>query len=466
MPAYKSQKWSNKSTWSEIVELSNTTERDADEYGRRRYLEALRSPAPGQYLADRLRQDQRLRGLVYNAVDAFAKQAVSAERQFHQFHDEAKSGSDQDNKTPLPRNHPCARLFDRPNPQNSFRQLFWKVVQQLKLTGTSLLWKVTDGLDRPVELWSVPTGTATPLGLSSQYPDGAYRVMPFYPGPLATVPGAWTTGGVVVDAKNIVTTRLPSPLVEKDGYSPLDACDQILDTLEMIDRARMNQVRRGAHPSSVMEIDPNVKYPDEMDLERIRAQSSVLLGGPERAGAIAVLGPGQKLVPYASSNIEAGWIETYNQLMDVLLGTFGVTKSLTFTGDDTNYAGLYAALKQFNMFSLQPFLDVIADSWNLQLVWPTWGDKICLSFDPPKVDDEAILEQQLTNDLKCGARTINEIRVARGYPEVPWGETRAIQVRETEKITTDKGIDEPTEEEGQREDNLAATRDYIDVDNG
>ncbi len=399
-----------------------------DEIARERYLTAMRSPAPVNWFSDHLREDQRLRGAVYVAIKVLADQAAAAEVKFHKWAEDARMGGDQDAKEPLPRKHPLVRLLTRPNAHDSKGLLLRRNVQQLCLTGSALNWRVDNGLNVPIELWNVPTGTYQPLPISARYPDGAYRVLPYFPGPLAQVPGIWSAGGVAVDAKNMLAVRLPHPLVYQEGQSPLSACDLALDTIDSIDRARMSTMRRGINPGAVAELDPNVKYPDDAELRRIQQQMFQLVGGPDKAGKLAVLGAGMKLEPWLPNGIEVGWIDSWNQLTGFVLSVFGVTKSLAFMSEDTNYAALYATLKQFNLFSLCPLLDLIADAFNHQLVWPFFGEDVCVSFEPKKIDNEELTELQLANDIKAGIRLNNEIRVLRGLPETdePWGKERAF----------------------------------------
>lgn len=400
---------------------------DPDEVARERTLAGYRSPAPNNWISDHLAEDRRMRGAVYVAIKVLMDQAASAELRAYRWHEDARLGGDQDAREPLPRSHDMAKVMLFPNRRESGAYLRRKIVQQLSLTGTSLLWRVDDGLGMPIETWSVPTGTYQPVPVSSRYPDGAYRIMPYYPGPLALTPGAWTAGGVVVDANHMVAIRQPHPLVQAEGLSPLAACDLALDTIESIDQARLSQTRQGANPSAVAEMDPTVQFPDGPGLIRLQQELLQLVGGPNRAGKIITLSPGVSLKPWSEGKVEVGWIDSWSQLVGFVMSVFGVAKSLAFMQEDVSYAVLFAALKQFNLFTLCPLLDMITDAMNMQLVWPFWGPDYCLELVPKKVDDDTVVEAQLTNDLKAGIRLVNEIRVLRGLEKTTeeWGEERA-----------------------------------------
>ena len=399
----------------------------ADELGREQYVAAMRSPAPVNWYSNHLGETQRIRGCVYVALKVLADQAASAECKAYKWDPDARMEGDTSAKVALPRDHPVSRIIHRPNRWDTGGMLRRRIVQQLCATGTGLLWRVDDGLSTPRDLWCIPTGTYQPVGPCPPYPDGAYRIMPWYPGPLAYIPGAWSAGGVVVGASHIVAIRLPHPLVQHEGFSPLSACNTEMDTIDSINTARYSMARRRADPSAMVECDGAHKLPDGPELTRLRADLTNLLGGPNKAGAIGILPPGLALKPWEHGTVEVGWIESWNQLVSFVLSVFGVTRSLAFLTEDASYATLYAMLKQFNLFTLCPLLDMISEGLNIQLVEPYFGEEYFIELVPKKIDDHQIVEQQLTTDLRAGLRTVNEIRKLRGLEHVkePWGEERA-----------------------------------------
>jgi phage portal protein BeeE len=402
-------------------------DQEADEVNRERYWLALNSPQPSQWLSDHLQESQRLTGAVYVAIKVLSDQASTADVNFFEWESDARLGHDQDAKKPLPRNHPLCRLIHRPNSIDSRGMLLRRIVQQLCLTGSSLLWRIDNGLEMPRELWSIPTGSYQPGSISSKYPSGYYSIQTWYPGPLAYIPGLTSPGGCIVSANNIIVTRFPHPLVYNEGNSPLNACALPLDTIESIDRARFTKMRRGIYPSAIASLDGNSKMPDKNELLRIRTMINQAIGGPDKAGLPAVLAPGMKLDTFGSDTIEVGWTESWSQLISFVLSIFGVTKSLAFMSEEASYASLYASLMQFNLFTMTPLLNMISDAMNHQLVEPFYGEDYCMEFVPRPVHDEQMKETQYVNDYQVGLRTIDEMRIARGLGKAPFegGEDRA-----------------------------------------
>jgi phage portal protein BeeE len=400
----------------------------ADVMARENYLAARRSPAPVNWWSDHLKESFRDIGAVYVAIKVLMDQAAAASLRLYQWEEEARMGNDLEHREALPRSHDLCRVFNHPNPKETGATLRRRRVQQLELTGTSLIWQVKDGFGRPHEQWNVPTGTYQPIAPSSVYPDGAYRIQPFWPGPLNLMPGAWNQGGVVVPARYITATRFPHPLTDQEGLSPLTACSLPLDTLNSIEQGRFARTQNAAKPDNVVEADPQILFPRGAELDRLKHELRQMYSGPWKTGSTVVLSPGLTMKSYGETDIEMGWVESWKQLMSFVMSIFGVSRQLAFQNEDTSYAILYAALKQFNLFTLMPLLQQLADADNLSLVWPFYGFNYFAEYEPKPIDDEELRERQINTDLQAGIRTINEIRHLRKLKKIDedWGEERAI----------------------------------------
>lgn len=390
----------------------------ANEMAQQLYLAGQRTDAPNYWTSDHLAQNFRVRGVAYVAIKVLMDQAASAEMKIYEWHEDARVDGDHDAKIPLKRSHELAQLMLHPNRHNSDAMMRRRIVQQLASTGTSLQWRVDDGWGTPVERWSVPTGTTQAISMSSRWPNGGYRVTPFYPSPWSTMDSSWQATGVVVPAEKMIAIRLPHPLTEHEGQSPLQACDLALDAIEAIDRSRASVAKRWPVPSGNVELDPSVAMPNAAELLRVERQVVQMMGGPDRAGKPVVFGPGQKWVPYDSKGIELPWIESWNQLVSFALSVWGVNKALVSMDEAASYAMLYACLKQFNLFTMCPLLGMISDETNMQLIHPYFGTKYYLEYVPKKIDDDELTEKQLSFDLQAGIRTFDELRTIRNLPKV------------------------------------------------
>jgi phage portal protein BeeE len=423
--------------------------------GRYSYLSSLRSMAPGQWTDNRREQANHLTGAVYVAIKVLADQASACDVECYRLTPDAKEGKGTEEKQILPFHHPICSLIRRPNPKETGGMLRRRLVQQLCLTGTALMWRLDNGLGVPSELWNVPTGVTQPVPRGINYPEGAYRVQPYFSmGPFAMYPGLMSAGGCIIPGEEMLRVDFPHPLIQYDAYSPLTACNLQLDAIEAIDRSRWYAMQQGINPSAIIEMDPSVIFPDQSELDRLKEEFAAKYSGPHNSGRVAVLGPGASLKAWSQPPKDMGWESSWGQLTDFVLSVFGVTKSLAFMSEESSYAALYAALKQFNLFSLCPLLDLISDVINVQLVWRFWGEDYCVRLVPRKIDDDDLQERRLSTDIGIGLRTINEIRTLRGLEPVEWGEVRAMpgsmssSDEDGSMMDTDPSNDDPAPEEG------------------
>lgn len=379
-------------------------------------LAALRSRAPGQWSQNLLELSRHFTSAIFLAINTLAKQAENADwRVYERDPDEPES------KTQLPHTDPLCRLLEDPNPDDSTGDLLYQIAQQLSLTGIALVWTPRNNpLDVPSELYVIPSATAFPLPHSAAHPDGAYRVMPMYPyGPFATLPGYQTAAGAIIPADQVIRVKNHHPLLRYDGYAVLTALNLQIDTIEAIDRARWNTQMKGVDPTVAMGFDPEVFNPDETDLNRLRAQIEAVNAGPQNAGKILFNPYGTTITRLSNTPAEMAWQEGWAQLVDFVLASYDVPKSVAGLQDAATYATLFASLKQFYLLSLNPLLTKIAGRLNKHLVRPYFGPDLLLELKGQKITDEDLLEKQLANDAAVGARTLNEWRKVRELPPLP-----------------------------------------------
>jgi hypothetical protein len=187
-------------------------------------------------------------------------------------------------------------------------------------------------------------------------------------------------------------------------------------------------MKQTLHPSATLSLDKDL-YSGELSqetIDRLKQELSNSYAGEHNIGRAAVLPPGMTLNPWSTNHTGMGWETQWAQLSDFVLSVFGTSKTLAFMSESTAYAALYAALKQFNLFTMMPLLSLLADSMNVQMVWPKFGEEYFIELEPRRIDDDELEERRLSTDITIGLRTINEIRVMRGFEPVEWGDVRAF----------------------------------------
>ncbi|MEO2089052.1 MAG: phage portal protein [Gemmataceae bacterium] len=390
-------------------------------------LEAYRSRAPGQFLTNKLALAQAMRGVAYLAINTLATQFAAAKPVLYQESDDEEH---EDGKVRLSRLDPMYRLLKHPNPLDPWVEVAYQMSMQLDTTGTCLVW-LPPGEDghEPEELFVLPTATVTPLPRSFQFPDGAYRVMPYCNTAFYTVPGQ-SGAGAVIPASQVIQIKNNHPYLKWEGYAVLTAISRSVDTLNAIDQSRFQGMMQGCQQTVALEFDPAVKDPDEADLKRIRAEWQKIYEGAQGYGKLAILSPGGKLNKFATEPDKMAWQEGWTQLADFILAAYQVPKAVTGMSGDLTYATLYASLKQFYLMSLDPRLQKFGANLTHHWVQPTYGDEFLLEFEAKRIDDEQLTQAKIANAQKTGSLTHQELRRLNGWADLdaakhPWVLERA-----------------------------------------
>lgn len=402
-------------------------------------LRALRSDAPGQYTQNVWELGRQFMGMAYIAIHTLCEQA--AQSQFHLFV--------RDKKHPKRRRHasmddPIRELFENPNEQDTLGDFLYEIALQLCLTGQCLIWCVPrkggtlglHGFNYPHSMYVIPTAITQALGPSPQFPYGAYRVQPLYPyGPFGWFPSPYGIQGAIVPAEQIMRVKFKNPIFRYDGYAPLSGCRLQSDTLEAIDRARFYGQLNAPNIGTVVEFDKEVTNPTAETIGRLRAEFEGMFSGPENFWKLFIAQPGTTVRDLGTGKnpTDMAWQEGWEQLSSFILACFGVTKPVAGMVDETSYATLYAAMKQFHMVRLRPLLARIAGQLTKRIVRP-YNSEMFIELEAPKIDDEQVLQGQLTTLISISGVTINEVRIAFGMEPVEWGDVRAgeAEVREAE----------------------------------
>lgn len=411
------------------------------------FLGAMRQGGPGQWSQNLLKLSQHFTGAAFLAINTKATQASGSRFEIFERTDDPDAP---EGKRQLPHYDPIHELFEDPNPQDTFHDLLYQVTQQRGLTGISLTWKVPTRAGDVREIYSIPTATAWPVPPTPEMPRGAYRVLPYSYFGLFGSPAGQTSAGALIPADQIIRIKNHHPLLRYDGYATLTACSLQVDTIEAIDKGRHTSQQLGCDQSLALESDPETSIPDQADIDRIRAQLAALYAGPGNVGKLFIAPPGSQLKQISTSPKDMAYQEGWGQILDFILAGYGVPMAVAGLQQNMSYATLYSSLRAFCYLSLGPELGQTGGAWNKHLVRPTWGKSYGLQIIPPEFKDEALEEQKLGNDLKCGARKIKEIRRMRNLDHLdePWVEERAFQ----SQPTPPGGKDNQPRQDGQEED--------------
>ncbi len=394
-------------------------------YAQMRLLQAFRSMAPGGWADNYYEMTRRQTGVNYVAVTRICMAMSQCTFTVYEKDERHPQG-----KRSVYKGHPgydLVELLEKPNNQDSFGQLVYRIMQQKMLTGTSLIWMPRNVLDRPMELYPVPTAIAIPQpAVNPDFPDGFYRIQPIYPyGPFSSYPTPASAVGAAISANEMIRIQSPHPLLRYEGYGPLSGLRLNMDELEMIDRSRHYSMRREINPSAVLQFEnfDGIEPLPEEEIDRIRTDFENDFYGPENSGRLLVATPGSKLEPWGGRPLDMDYPTGWDQLTSFILGGgFGITKPAAGMLEDASYSTLYATLKQLHLVTLDPESDILSAAFTKHLA-PFFGENLIVEVKCKRIDDPDVLRANLGMLMDARAISKNEVRQALEYPltREPWG---------------------------------------------
>lgn len=317
--------------------------------------------------------------------------------------------------SPVEPDHPLQRLLLDPNlPDTSF-DLFYETVLFHQLCGVAYWWcprNPVTGL--PDAVWVLPSHWVWPVYGPAGGPHlHGYEIRP--------VEGNYLRRFFPLE--EVVEFRYKNPISKIDGYSPISAASQWVDTLSMVNSSRWHAYRNGTFPTVAIQFDGTYNDPSDEDLRRIEAKFLTRHVGEQRSNKPLFLPPGVKVSPLTLEPNKMVFGETAKETRDNILALFGVPPVIAGIMEGLTYGSLTAAQLGFFSLTVNPILRFYG-----QVI----TEKLARIFDPDlrvwwedmAPNDPEIQEAQIKTDLLAGAITPNEIRLLRGRQPYPpgWGD--------------------------------------------
>jgi phage portal protein BeeE len=407
---------------------------------------ALSGASPGGWASDHREETTHNTSFNYIAIHAIASQVAGATVTVfadgdQQFRNQSRRkslahrvgsftkwksiyGADDRETDPLPPMHPLVRLLKRPNPQETGANFRYRQAQQIRLTGTCLIWNVPSVSGPACERYVIPTAMASAVAPTRDLPRGGWRINPvasrFSPivnDGYVDCPSWYRILGQIVDARQVQVIRLPHAWYLDDGQSPLSAGAKWIDAGEAVDDARYHQLRNGIDPSIVWNLPPDVS-PDQSEIDRTQAKISAKYGGPENVGRVLVAQNGTTITPLSVSPKEMCYSEGFHDLKSAVLALHQTPPVAVGLQEPGAYAAYNASIKAWRHSAIQPLCDLLAES-DTEWLAPQFGAGLTVEIESDTVDDTDLIERQLQNDLAAKVRTKNEWRAVRGMKPLP-----------------------------------------------
>ncbi len=407
---------------------------------------ALGGGSPGGWASDHREETAHNTGFNYIAIHAIASQVAGAtvtvfadvdQQSMRQSRRKSLAvrvgsftkwksiyGADDRETDPLPMTHPLVRLLKRPNPYESGASFRYRQAQQIRLTGTCLIWNVPSVSGPTCERYVIPTAMASPVSPTEELPRGGWRINPVASRYTPIVdegfidcPSWYRILGQIVDARQVQVIRLPHAWYLDDGQSPLSAGAKWVDAGEAVDEARFHQLRNGIDPSIVWNLPPDVS-PDQNEIDRMQAKISAKYGGPENVGRVMLAQSGTSITPLSASPREMCYSEGFHDFKAAVLALHQTPPVAVGLQEPGAYAAYNASMKAWRHAAVQPLCDLLAESDTEHLA-PQFGSGLTVEIESDTIDDTDLIEKQLQNDLAARVRTRNEWRAVRGMPPLP-----------------------------------------------
>lgn len=385
--------------------------------------QVLGGRASAQNLTDTREQAEHFRGWVYVAVHRIATAAMSAE---------AKVTSDgDDEKGEVPQSKWYSRVIHEPNIYMPREMFTYYRIQQLLLTGESLVWNMPAGDGtRIAGRFIIPTGAATlqPWGGGSYQLNANWAAINlngkdedgFQDSPMMTVYNALSHR---IPASQVTRVMYPNPLSTVMSYSPLVACAPWID-VESGNNVRWAAHLRNGHAPTVV-VTTNYDGSQE-EFEAMSSRFAQKYGGTENTSkAIFLNDKDAKVEPLNIPIKDMEYAATSDKMQSNIFSVFGVPGVAAGIAEAGSYAAFVASLRQFHTTTLQPLLDMLAASDRAEIRRFSKGDeaiaKVIIKYTCPPINDEELGIRKATELNQSGWGTINEYREFMGMTPLDGG---------------------------------------------
>jgi len=418
------------------IKKQRAAEQQAFDEAFNRTLSAALSGSPlGQESSNPRGEVKSFNGWNYLGITAIARQAARSHHYVYDGSHNAKSkrakaksiyGSKWRNLAQdgaadvVDESHWCARLVSRPGGRISIGVFIWEYIQQMHLHGACIIWnrRSIDG-SRIVQRLIIPMSIAHRImpGEDRAAPNGGVEIK------IDNAGLGWYArkefGALVnkvIPVEQLSVVRYPHAQSRGDGQSPSDAAGWWIDLATMVDMTRWRHMKRGPKPHALLTFDdPDI---DEEKLNEVEKRMNRKFEGDRMDEKWAAIGGGAKIQSTTTPK-DMKYEESFDQIGRVILATHGAGAAMVGLTDNMTHGSISAAITQANTV-VQADLDLLGEDFTL--LFEDFGQSMVCEFETQPMDDPAVVETQLTQDLAAGCRLGKEWRAIRGLP--PFGDWR------------------------------------------
>uniref|UniRef100_A0A6M3LCW0 Putative portal protein n=1 Tax=viral metagenome TaxID=1070528 RepID=A0A6M3LCW0_9ZZZZ len=307
--------------------------------------------------------------------------------------------------------HPALNLLRQVNPHHNEYETRSLTHTMLDLTGDAYWYVYADALGVPSELWV----------LRSQW----VRIVPSAAEFISGYVFGYGQNRVRFDAEEVIHFKYPHPTDPWYGWSPLAAAAYAVRRNENMDESEEALQKNGAVPEGVVRYKGGKLSPEQR--REVEQQWTQALGGPRRRGRIRVMDEDWEWQQLGLSPKEMEYLRGRQWTMKEIAGAYHVPIGMLDTADVSRAprAAMEGTELFLSKYAVRPRLTLIEQKLNEQLA-PRYDKRLVFAFDDPVPADRAAQQAEDVALLGAYTVTINEVRAARGYEPVPWGDTPLV----------------------------------------
>jgi HK97 family phage portal protein len=331
-------------------------------------------------------------GIVYRCINILAFDVASVP-----FYVKKREGKEKK----IIEDHPFYKLYENPNPYMLGWELKWFQQGFLDGTGNSYLYVPRTLLNRPYQLYILPT-----QNVNKRIDNGRF-LYDYFNG----------RESMTFTEEEIVHFKYPNIANINIGMGPIEAARMEVNKDLYMNMFHLSLFANRARPDGVlateMELNPE-------QIKELRTQWNKAHRGMGKVAKIAVLTKGLKYDPITIAPKDLEYVTGQGMNAERILGIFGVPKDRFNMTDTVNLANADAMERAYYKSTIAPRVK-LRDAHMTKIV-KLYDPRLFVESENMIPEDKEFKLKEEKQDLENAVITINEVRNRRGLDPVPWGD--------------------------------------------
>lgn len=292
-------------------------------------------------------------------------------------------------------NHALLDLINHPNQFQSRYQFMYLATMYKKLVGEEF-WQINFAKKgTPAEMWLAPPAYMDIIPSAVNYIDHYEYKRPGMP------------QGIKFSTDEIIHIMTPNPYNPYRGLSEAQALTTDLDSERYAAKYQQKLFFNEGVPGFIVKYPAADMPPAETRQELVQEWDERFKGFRNRGKTAFLWGGEPSTITLSNRDMDFATLRNFDR--DIILGAYGVPKSVLGLTETSTFASAKAGNYSFAFYVIHPELCAIREAINKELV-PFFGDNLLLDFENPVPEDETMSANNATNLYKTGIIKLNEGR--------------------------------------------------------